>query len=244
MLFVCRSGHCIQFLVIELFRKINPPTPTPRRGGELANMTFLCRSGHPSSPIYTLMRNDWLPNMNFMCGSGHFMQFLAKEKLCELNSHPLGWTFVKCDLSVQLWTFYVNPSKMFLVNLPDALWGVVGGGWESEILCADLDISCTFHQNNFSVMATNPLPMGTGLLNLSSVHFITFNAISNKFLLANWTPTLYIGRETPIIPRRVFLITVYRESKCCVLENYHWRLFRDTSGKNMPLEAISLVCDK
>ena len=33
--------------------------------------------------------------------------------------------------------------------------------------------------------------------NLSSVHYWTFNAISNKNVLVNWFPTLHVGGKSP-----------------------------------------------
>ena len=62
--------------------------------------------------------------------------------------HPYGVGVDKHGFSVQCWTFDTIPCKNILVEwslfLSFKEWGGI-----NEVLCADLDISCTFHQNTF-----------------------------------------------------------------------------------------------
>ena len=71
------------------------------------------------------------------------------------------------------------PSRKLISKLipphPDEL-----GVSKNEVMCADLDISCTSNQNNVLVkLPLIPLPVER-LLNQSSLHFWTLNAISSK----------------------------------------------------------------
>ena len=85
-----------------------------------------------------------------------------------------GWqTWLLCIA----WGIYVFPFSKLTAPIPMQS-GRVG---ENDILCADLDISCIFHQIKFlEKLSLTPHQQGWGLLNLSFVHFWTFNAFSNK----------------------------------------------------------------
>ena len=69
---------------------------------------------------------------------------------------------------------------------------MTGAFEKNAVLCADLDISWTFYRNIFGEIPINLLLIGLGLLNVSSLQFWTFNAISNQKNLVNWAPVSHV----------------------------------------------------
>ena len=164
--------------------------------GGVAKITFLCRCGHfiisSQKQLFFLKftASHLLPhgvvglaNMTFLYNSGHFMiQFIANNLISRLTLTPLNPMFCRnCQMGF-LFSAWHNliPGKDILLNWSPFL------PMRQTYRCADLNISCTFHQNMFSEMTTNSITHGAwGLVNQSYVKFWTFNTISNKNILVN-----------------------------------------------------------
>ena len=105
--------------------------------------TFLNRHLYLISPLWGV----WVGKHDFSLQIWIFHTIPRKDKFWKLTPPPWGWMVSIHDFFILLWTFSVFPSKNILLHLPHlTLWGV--GVGKNDILCAYLDISCTFCQNN------------------------------------------------------------------------------------------------
>ena len=120
---------------------------------------------------------------------------LGKEKICKLTPPHGDEGLVNMSFWCSSGHFMYFLAKSFLSTLtpPNPMRR---RSWQKTILCVDLDIGCTVHQNHFSNVATNPHTFGCGFLNLSSVYLWTFNVISTKIILMNF-PLPYILEGNP-----------------------------------------------
>ena len=137
-----------------------------------------------------------------------------------------GWCFANMTSQYSSGHFMLFLANTFLLNLPHLTLQEVRVG-KNYISCADLDIPCTFHQNKFLMkLLLTPLPIGVGASNLHSMHFWTFNAISNNFF-CEFGPTFTCWRGNPYHSWESHLsITLYRESKTCDLVIIFGRLLQ------------------
>ena len=147
-----------------------------------------------------------------------FHAISSKEKFVNWPT-PLRWRACKHTFLCSSWHFMYFLAGHFLVNWPYlTIWRV--RAWQNEVLCADLDISCTFHQNNFLVKwPVTPYLWQWGLLNCF-VHFMTFNVISNRENFIEWGPNFTCQRETSIVCvlEIVFggLLQISQATICCL----------------------------
>ena len=88
----------------------------------------------------------------------------------------MGWRIGKHDFPVWLWIFYVIPSKIIFSKLTPHN-SPQSQSWQ-KFVCRSGHLMHFPSKYVFSEIATNPLTHGgLGFLNLSSMHFWTFNAV-------------------------------------------------------------------
>ena len=123
----------------------------------------------------------WVGNHDFLVQIWIFHAVPSKEKCCKLIPPPMA---------AEGWQTMHFLAKMIFIKLTQPIPMQTGRVSKNEVLCADLDISCIFHQNKFLVkLPLTSHPWGWGLLSLGFVHFRTFNGFSiRKILLVNWAP--------------------------------------------------------
>ena len=131
MIFLYRSEHFIQFVVIFLGKLI----------------PYL----HPLS-------QSWgLTDMIFQCRSEYYRQFLVKKSFLDLEPHFMGWSVGKHRISVQMWTFHWIAGKLFFGTLTPhpfpIAWRV--GIWQTWLFC----VIRTFHSfPSKNILSVNSLP--------------------------------------------------------------------------------------
>ena len=134
-----------------------------------------------------------LANMTFLYSFEYFVQFLVKNIWVDYSHQPTPCAvgIARHGFSIQYLTFDVISSKNVLVNWPLHSSPMRTQGFtDMEVLCADLDILCTFHQNSFLVkQSLTALSLGWRISKPEFCAFLDNSCHIHKYFLVNLAPT-------------------------------------------------------
>ena len=105
----------------------------------------------------------------------------------------------------------------------------MSGSGKNVVLCADVDISCTFPKNNFSEMTTDPFSMCVGVAKPEFLAALYIKCNFSEDILVNWVLDLHFGRKNS-----------YLEGKPIIAMDvmFWWETFLPLQGESVFIQLL------